>query len=155
MRKVICNSTPIISLHSINRMDILNKIYGEITIPNAVREEVDIKTKIIDKYDFFRISWIKDINAAKLFKTALHRGEVEVILLAQELKADLSIIDDLTARKFAEYMGLRITGTLGVLIKAKQMKIVDRIKPILDELIENKIYISDRVYNLTIELAGE
>ena len=155
MLKVICNSTPIISLHSINRLDILNKTYGQIIIPNAVREEINVKSKIIEKFDFFKICEIKNINVAKFFKTALHKGEVEVILLAKELEADLSIIDDLTARKFAEYMGLKITGTLGVLIKAKQMKIIDKVKPILNELIYNKIYISDRVYNIIIELAGE
>ena len=58
--------------------------------------------------------------AKAMYKTQLHEGEVEVMILSKEIGADVVIIDDANAKKHAKYLGLPVTGTLGVLIKAKQ-----------------------------------
>lgn len=77
---------------------------------------------------------IKDHSEKKMYKAKLHDGEVEVMILAQEQKADLVILDDNAAKKTAKYLGLPVTGTLGVLIKAKRMGIIESVKPLITEL---------------------
>ncbi len=76
-----------------------------------------------------------------MYKAKLHDGEVEVMMLAQELHADLVVIDDGPARKTAEYLGLNVTGTLGVLIKCKQTGEIPAVLPLLRELTKKGIYL--------------
>lgn len=161
MRKVIVNSTPIISLCSIGKIELLKDIYDKIYIPYGVYEEVCIEgnskvgANLIEKNNFILINKIQNEEAKRFFKTSLHKGEVEVMILAEEMKADLCIIDDLLARKYAKYLGLQVTGTLGILLKAKKCGLVKEVKPILNDLISNGIYINKKIYDSVIDLAEE
>lgn len=98
---------------------------------------------------------IKDHSEKKMYKAKLHDGEVEVMILAQEQKADLVILDDNAAKKTAKYLGLPVTGTLGVLIKAKRMGIIESVKPLITELRKNGSYVSGTVERMVLEQAGE
>ena len=77
------------------------------------------------------------------------------MILAKELEAYLIIIDDYQARKHAKFLDLNITGTLGVLLKSKEDKYIESIKPLMDELIKNDIYIGDDLYQKILNIAGE
>lgn len=90
-----------------------------------------------------------------MYKAKLHAGEVEVMILAQEQKADLVIIDDNAAKKTAKYLGLTVTGTLGVLLKAKQKGLIEKIKPLLFEMKRNGFYIDAKIELMVLEQAGE
>lgn len=161
MHKVVVNSTPLISLSIINQLDLLRELYGKVYVPYGVYEEVSIEGEarvgadFLVNNDFIIIERIKNEGAKKLFQTSLHKGEVEVMILADELKADLCIIDDFLARKYAKYLGLKITGTLGILIKSKEVGIIKSVKPLMDELIKNNIYINDNLYNKILQLTAE
>ncbi len=90
-----------------------------------------------------------------MYKAKLHAGEVEVMILAQEKGADLVIIDDDAAKKTARYLGLTVTGTLGVLLRAKEQGIIERVQPLLDAMERNGFYISPAVGAMVLEQAGE
>ena len=91
-----------------------------------------------------------------MYRSRLHAGEVEVMILArQEPQSTLVILDDLAARKTAEYLGLTLTGTIGVLIKAKQKGIITTVMPVLDELESNGFFISERVKQMIAAKTGE
>lgn len=98
---------------------------------------------------------IKNQMAKTMYKTQLHDGEVEVMILAKEIAADVVIIDDANAKKHAKYLGLPVTGTLGVLIKAKQKGYIDELKPILQRMVEKGIYISQSLVELCLKQVGE
>ena len=85
----------------------------------------------------------------------MHAGEVEVMILAQEQNADLVIMDDNTAKKTAKFMGLNVTGTLGVLLRTKKEGYIDLIEPIINELINDGLYVSDVVREYVLKEAGE
>lgn len=161
MRKIVVNSTPLIALNKIGKLYLLKSIYGEIIIPYAVYEEVIVESNSRDTNDFIKesgfikIMEIKNHEAKKLFVTSLHKGEVEVMILAKELDADLCIIDDLLARRYAKYYNLTITGTIGVILKAKELCIIGAVKPIINELIDSGIYIDTKLYNKVLEISGE
>ena len=161
MRKVIVNSTPIILLSNINQLELLKQIYGEITIPQAVYDEVTEKTdsacqNLKNHFAWIKIETIKNPLQKKMYQAKLHDGEVEVMILAQEEpKADLVILDDNTAKKTARFLELTVTGTLGILVKAKQLKLIEKIKPLMDALIGNGFFVAQNVYNMVLEQAGE
>lgn len=157
MRKVVVNSTPLISLYKINKLNLLKEIYGSIYVPYGVYEELSIKDKynFLNELDFIRIQKIENKEARKFFKTSLHKGEVEVMILAEEINADLCIIDDLLARKYAKYLGYTITGTIGILLKAKEEGYINKVKPLLDDLLNGGIYIDDKLYDRILKIANE
>jgi predicted nucleic acid-binding protein len=70
-------------------------------------------------------------------------------------KADLVIIDDNAAKKTAKYLGLTVTGTLGVLIKAKQSGIISSVKNAITKIQSNGFYINENIIKLALKQAGE
>ena len=161
MRKVVVNTTPLIALSHVGQLDILKKLYGEIIIPKAVYRELSAKTESICKkavdrsLEWIRVENIKNQMAKTMYKTQLHDGEVEVMILSKEIAADVVIIDDANAKKHAKYLGLPVTGTLGVLIKAKREGLINELKPILYQMTENGIYISQSLIELCLKQVGE
>lgn len=90
-----------------------------------------------------------------MFKTQLHDGEVEVMILAKEKNADIVIIDDANAKKHTKYLNLPVTGTLGVLIKAKRLGYINELKPIIQEMIDKNIYISENLMKICLKQVNE
>lgn len=160
MLKVIVNSTPIIVLCGIGKLDILRELYGEVTIPTAVYREVTAMEdsacmQVRNAGSWIHVESIRDDTEKKMYKAKLHAGEVEVMILAQEQKADLVIIDDNAAKKTAKYLGLPVTGTLGILLKAKRQGIVQRMDTLLVEMKGNGFYLDSRVEAFVLEQAVE
>ncbi len=91
-----------------------------------------------------------------MYQAKLHAGEVEVMILAQENpKADLVILDDNAAKKTAKFLGLNVTGSLGVILKAKKMDIIKDVTSLMNQLISNGFYITKKIYDLVKSEAGE
>ena len=161
MRKVVVNTTPLIALSHVDQLDVLKRLYGEIIIPEAVYRELSIKTESIckmavdDSLEWIRIKSINNEMAKAMYKTQLHDGEVEVMILSKEIAADVVIIDDANAKKHAKYLGLPVTGTLGVLIKAKREGYISELKPIFSQMVENGIYISQCLMESCLKQVGE
>ena len=161
MRKVVVNTTPLIALSHVGQLDILKKLYGKVTIPEAVYNELSVKAESVCKkavdssLDWIRVDKIKNQMAKTMYKTQLHDGEVEVMILAKEVAADVVIIDDANAKKHAKYLGLPVTGTLGVLIKAKQKGYINELRPMLQRMVESGIYLSQSLIELCLKQVGE
>ena len=161
MPKIVVNSTPLIALCNIGRLDLLEKVYRRILIPQAVYDEVTEKDdaggrQIAQRPDWIEVVQISDRSQKQMYRARLHDGEVEVMILAQEAPvADLVIIDDNAAKKTAKFLGLRVTGTLGVLIRAKRMGYISSVAAVIDELCKNGFYVDDAVRAMVLEGAGE
>lgn len=162
MLRIIVNSTPLLALGKIGKLWILRDMYQEIIIPQAVYREVTEKNDTASKAvlsacgDWIKVESIRNVDEYAIYHAKLHAGEVEVMILAQQLpKADLVVIDDMAARKTAEFLKLPLSGTVGVLIKAKNKGIVSEIMPIIGELEKNGFFISDRIKNMIKAKVGE
>jgi len=91
-----------------------------------------------------------------MYKAKLHDGEVEVMILAQEYEGDhLVIIDDGPARRTADYLGLTLTGTIGVLIKAKEKGLINAVMPFIAKMEKQGIFFSDELKARVKRVAGE
>lgn len=159
MPKIVSNTTPIISLLKIEKLQILKDLYGKIFIPQEVFNEIEAgKNK--DYYtDLSEIEWIeieKIQNTKSLsYFLDLDKGEAEAIVLATELDADLIILDESLGRFHAKHAGLKITGTIGILLKAKQLGYISEIKPLLYELREKKVWLSEKLIDEILLISDE
>lgn len=157
MRKVIVNTTPLIALADIGQLDLLRKLYTEIMIPDAVDYEIlsEPARTLVSAAGWIKVKNIAGMEKRSLFRSRLHSGEIEVILLAQETAADLLIMDDNAAKKTAKFLGFTVTGTMGVLLRAKREGLITAVKPLLEGLIEDGLFVSPAVQNYVLEQAGE
>ena len=160
MRKVIVNSTPLIALSKVGRLGLLKQMYGEVYIPDAVFQEVTKKNDRV-KEELIKSAWIhietvKNDRDRRMYSAKLHAGEVEVMMLALESDADsLVVIDDYAARKTADFLGLNLTGTIGMLIKAKMQGMIDHVMPIIEEMELQGIYYSNSLKEQIKTVSGE
>jgi len=157
MRKVIVNTTPLIALADIGQLDLLRQLYTEVMIPSAVDCEIisEPARTLVSAADWIKIIRISGKVQKSSFSSRLHSGEIEVILLAQETNADLLIVDDNAAKKTAKFLGFPVTGTMGVLLRAKREGLITEVKPLLEWLIEDGLFVSPPVKNYVMEQAGE
>ncbi len=160
MRRVVVNSTPLIALCKTGHLSLLRDLYEEITIPEAVFREVTVKNDVVKAELLKNAAWVhvRPVSSERdkrMYKARLHDGEVEVMILAQELQADLVILDDLAARKTAEYLGLPITGTIGVLLRAKEKGFISLLMPLISEMERNGIYYGQSLKEWIKKLSGE
>lgn len=160
MRRVVANSTPIIVLGSIGRTRLLRDVYGEVSIPEAVRREVLAKRDDASRILESSPAWVNvEIAPApddlSLMRARLHAGEVEAIMLARSTGADLVILDDNAAKKVAKHLGIPVTGMLGILVRAKRLGLLGEVAPVLDELAGVGFYVGDRVRSLVLARAEE
>ncbi|MBR1438180.1 MAG: DUF3368 domain-containing protein [Synergistaceae bacterium] len=77
------------------------------------------------------------------------------MILAEELGAELVIMDDYAAKKTAKFMGMKTTGTLGILIQAKRQGLIQEVKPLMDLVITQGLYVSEKIQRLVLREAGE
>ena len=118
---VYSNTTPFIALASVGRLDLLPRLFGKIYVAEAVIDECGEGDRILVP-NLKALEWIipvaDDEASALPVLFELDRGEKQTIILALKHSANTVIIDERIGRRIAEYLGLNVTGTLGVLAKA-------------------------------------
>ena len=160
MRKIVVNSTPLIALAKVNKLELLKDMYEQVIIPEAVYREVMEKGDVAAQRVEAALEWI-DVRKVdpslerRMYRAKLHDGEVEVMLLAQIIGADAVVIDDGAARKTAEYLELPLTGTLGIMIKAKQRGLLDAVMPVVQQMEQSGIYFSKEIKDRIRKLSDE
>jgi predicted nucleic acid-binding protein len=159
MPKVVSNTTPIISLLKIGKLEILKDLYDEIYIPQEVFNEIEAgkqKKYYLNllAFEWIKIEQIQDRKSIAYFLD-LDKGEAEAIVLATESEADLILLDESLGRFHAKHAGLRVTGTIGILVKAKKQGLISELKPLILELKEKGVWLSESLIERILELANE
>lgn len=158
--RVVSNTTPLIALSVIGHLDVLRALYTEILIPPAVHAEImagrfkQAGAIELNHAPWIRVVSLKDTRRASLL-VDLDRGEAEAIALALELDASLLLVDERLARRYAQRVGLSISGTLGVLLKAKERGLIAELRPLIQRLLEGRIYLGEDIVRKALSLAGE
>jgi len=154
---VIADSGPIISLAYAEKLWILDEIFDDVKIPNAVWEELTLdkeKPFVPQIQDYFsqKVLKIKSFNELTF---AMDYGESESVILYKEISADFLLIDDKKARKFAENFDIKCIGTIGLLKVAKDKGIIQELRSIFECFIQNKRFYSINLLNRVLELTQE
>lgn len=150
---VVSNSSPLIALARIQRLDLLPIIFGSVLIPPAVAREIAPSIPVLPTW--LQIQVPNVLPPASLLRRRLGDGEWEAIALAIALKADWIILDDLSARRAAEATGLNVIGTLSTLVTAKRAGLLKSIRPELDALLRTSFFLSPQLYDELLQAAGE
>ena len=87
--------------------------------------------------------------------SGLGTGEKQVLALALEKPRSLAILDDLMARRYASFLGIRFTGTLGILLKAKEKGLLQAVAPVLDQLEALQFRLDPKTREAVLKLAKE
>lgn len=157
---VIVNTSPLLYLHQVGYLKLLQNLYGMIIVPNAVVQELEVGARQgvnvpkINTLDWISIQSVQSISLIPTF-IDLGKGEAEVIALGLENSASLLILDDQLGRRIANLYQLKSTGTLGVLVKAKQLGYLSAVKPIIQILRYQGMWLTDKIVNDVLRLAGE
>ena len=138
---VVSNTSPVINLAVIGKLDLLRLLYQKIMMPYAVFHEITVKgagqpgASDVQAANWIERRQVNDPTLVTALRTELDPGEAEAIALALELNAELLLIDERLGRKVASRFGLNFIGLLGLLIDAKHKGFIAAVKPILDDLI--------------------
>jgi uncharacterized protein len=158
--RVISNTSPLFYLHRLRHLDLLQKLYQRIIVPEAVVDELNAGRDLgqdvpnVKDYDWIEVRPVPAPELVKLI-TDLGAGEAQVLTLAIGEPGSLVILDDRLAREVARMRNIRITGTAGVLLKAKQEGHISAVAPLLNRLIELDFRLSDDVKARILMLAQE
>ncbi len=156
---VISNTSPLIGLWTLNLFPLLRELYTEVLIPEEVRGEFFAIEQESREAALKNAPWIRTVPLRNPENIAIHEevdlGEAAVFVLAEERGARLVILDDRDARRYAERLGLPFTGTVGILLEAKERGFVDAVRPLLDVLLENGVRLSLSLISDALQQAGE
>lgn len=163
MQKVVSNSSPIIHLAKIGKLSLLREYFNTIMVPESVFKECVAEGKdrkeveAIKKAEWIRVAEVQDKKLVKLLQSSLDDGESEAIALSLESGADLILLDDsdASAREKARIYGLTVTGTLGVLLRAKKDRKISSLKENIIKLRDSGFWVSDFVEERLLEASGE
>ena len=114
---VVCDASPISALITVGRAEILQKMFGEVVVREAVFAELSAFHTQMPAWA--RVVPVRDAAKVERFAAVLDRGESEALVLAVELHADFLLMDEKAGREVAVREGLRVVGLLGVALRAK------------------------------------
>ena len=147
---VIADTSPLILFHKINELDILRLVYGSLITTPEIAVEFGFELP-----DWITVTPVSDKKYQAILETQVDVGEASAIALATEYADALLLLDDLKARKLATRLHLKITGTLGVIHKAKQLSVITKVKPILDKLLLTDFRVADEIIKELLKLNNE
>jgi predicted nucleic acid-binding protein len=150
MLKIIVDTSCLIILSKIKELHLLKLLYGEVLITDTIAKEFDEPLP-----NWIIICPIKLNENILLFEKRIDKGEASAIMLALEILNSTIIIDDFKGRALAKELGIKVTGTIGIIISAKNKKLIPSIKPILEKIKETNFYISKALENEALGLAEE
>jgi len=150
---VVSNSSPLIALVRIQRLDLVPGILESVLIPPVVAREIG--PSIPDLPDWLQVRGLSRSPSLLGSRGRLGDGEWEAIALASEPGAAAILIDDRPARRLAEMAGLSVIGPLGLLLEAKKVGLIRTIRPELDKLLETSFFLGGQLYDQVLLMAGE
>lgn len=158
----VSDSSALILFARVNRLDLLAGVFDHLIVPPAVwREVVSSGPERVGAVDLANAHWIRrqDLahpEAMEHLRDILHPGEAEAITLAGEIVPAVPIlIDDLKARRVAIQRGLRVVGTAGVLVLAKERRLIEQVRPLLGAVIAAGLFLGESAIQEVLRRSDE
>ena len=152
---VVSNTSPILNLALIDRLSLMQEQFTTVTIPRGVLGELRVgenspgSKKILDALDskWLQVEEVQDSAILRIIKRELDAGEAEAIALVLENRAEWVLLDETEARRIAKDLGLKVTGVLGILLRACCQKRIPSLRTEMERLREKAgFYISDHLF---------
>lgn len=158
-RTLVTNTTPLIALcAATGALDVLRFLYDRVIVPQEVASEIRAGGKLAFGVDVFeRAGWLeiqeRAVEAQPFLRNSLDLGEASVIQTAMDLRFPLVCIDEAAGRRIARLCGLNVTGSVGVLLKARQMGHPVDMRAAIQGMRDHGIWLSDRVVQFALAQA--
>ncbi len=149
-KTVVSDTSCFIALANIGELELLKELYQNLIATQQVADEFGEGLP-----NWIEIINPKDQQKQKMLELHIDKGEASAITLALEISADLIILDDYKARQVAEKLSLNITGTLGIIVSAKNKGIISSIKPALNKLQQINFRVSENLIKTALKESGE
>jgi len=147
---VIADTSCFILLDKIDELELLKRLFDEIATTKEVVQEFGKELP-----DWIKVESVNDKKYQMALELEVDEGEASAIALSTEKVDALLILDDLQARKLAEKLGLRYTGTLGMIARARSEGVIESVKPIIEKIRNTNFRFSEEVFTAIIRTAGE
>jgi len=161
MPVVISDTSPVRVLIHLGHVDWLRELFGEVLVPPAVAAELRnpparLEALDVSAWAFLVVRSPTDLRRVSELRSLLDAGEAEAIALAEELDADLVLVDESAGREVARQCGLTVLGSLGILVRAKQRRLCPSVAPLLDRLQDElNFFVSSGLRKAILRQAGE
>jgi uncharacterized protein len=158
---VVSDTSPIRALNHLSLLAAFRDLYGTITVPTAVADELRRPTSTCPAIEVTNFPFLNvrtpQLDATKAgIARDLDAGETQAILLGIEMRADLILADERKATREARRLGLNTIGVIGVLLDAKRTRLIQNVLPLTDQLTrELHFFISAKLRREIAQLAGE
>ena len=159
-RLVVSNTSPLLYLHQVGHLDLLWRLYGQVQIPPAVREELwagadqGVSVPDIETLEWLKVRPLRDTTLLPVV-IDLGAGEAEAIALALANPGSLLVLDDSLGRRIARLNHVTYTGTLGLLVKAKKEGLLSNVSSVIEALRKTTMYLTPALIQRVLEEAGE
>lgn len=152
---VVSNTTPLINLAGVGLLELLPNLYRSVIVAETVLAEYEAKA--LDNASLRGVRWLTTVavDVPDDLAALLDAGEAATIALAQQLQSRLVLLDERRGRRIARERGLLIIGTGAVLVEAKSQGLISAVAPVLDAMVAQGRYISERLRLALLEAAGE
>jgi hypothetical protein len=156
----VVNTSPIIPLGKVQRLELQTRLYGTLLVPPAVIAELQAKpeTSLQGIQSFIGSVEVRppaNTLLVRALSAGLGAGEAEATALAAEMPGSLLVMDDAAGRRVARALGIAVTGRAGILVEAKARGFVPAIAPLLDELMDEGLWLGERMRRTIMTAAGE
>ena len=145
----VINASPLVFLGKLERLHLLNQLFDTVYVPAAVIGEINKEANAAEQLGIKNLAYeelvITNRIAVQGLLGRLHMGEVEAIVGAMEHNIPSVVLDDNAARNKAKQFGLIVTGTLGVLLRASKMGLIDNLERDIFKLLDVGLYVSDEI----------
>jgi predicted nucleic acid-binding protein len=158
---LVCDTTIPLYLGRIGQIDLLPALFAPVYIPEQVCLELDMGRVLrADTVNPRSLVWAELVSVSQVLidslpPNRLGTGERAVIAYAQANRGYVAGMDDSRARQLAEAIGLKVTGTLGILLRAKQAGLISTVRPLVDDITAQGFHLSPELHRDVLELAGE
>jgi len=149
-KTIISDTSCLIILSNIGELQLLQKVYGQVFTTVEIAQEFG---EILPEW--IVIKGAADIYKQQLLELQIDKGESSAIALALEMSNSTLILDDNKARKIANQLGLHVTGTIGIIVRAKLNGIIPSIRPILGKIRQTNFRLTVEIETLALKAAQE
>jgi uncharacterized protein len=155
---LIADSSALIALSIADGLHLLDAMFGEVLVPEAVFNECTHKGKPqASELENYLSGKVRNVDTSQQIRlnALADLGETEAMILYKQLSADRLLIDDKNARRIAKLNDINTIGSIGILLAAKERGLIAAIRPMLDAVMQPPLYMGRALYQQALTLAGE
>lgn len=159
--ELVINTGPLIAISAaLGALSVLKTLYNKVYVTYEVCEEMQTTgARLFALTPFKQAKWLlkqnKHLNISSYLNNSLDRGEASVIQFALDRKIPKVCIDEAAGRRIARLNGLTVTGSIGILIRARKEGFPFSMREAIDQIVQKNVWLSEKLINLALREVGE